>query len=136
MQEKDLHHPTGDGQGRLLIALVRSLALEAYSARTVLIGPQIVAQSQEGVTKEIRLEPYLVSEIGATELALRSLAPLTLVAIVIRPLLGEEALQEFYRARYDSVRQFLAKLLARLAGVTQSPVLRYLLEGERHAYPG
>jgi hypothetical protein len=36
----------------------------------------------------------------------------------IRPLLAKEALEEFYRARYDSARQFLAELLARLASVT------------------
>jgi hypothetical protein len=66
---------------------------------------------------------------------LRSLVSSTAVATVIRPLLAKEALEEFYRARYDSVRQFLAKLLARLAGVTQSPILRDLLKGERHAYP-
>jgi len=48
----------------------------------------------------------------------RSLVSSTVVATVIRPLLAKEALEEFYRARYDSVRQFLAKLLARLAGVT------------------
>ena len=65
----------------------------------------------------------------------RSLISSTAVATVIRPLLAKEELEEFYRARYDSVRQFLAKLLARLAGVTQSPILRDLLERERHAYP-
>ena len=53
-----------------------------------------------------------------------------------RPLLTKEALKELHRAPNDGVREFLAKLLARLAGVTQGPVLRDLLEGEWHAHPG
>jgi hypothetical protein len=53
-----------------------------------------------------------------------------------RPLLTKEALEELHRAPNDGVREFLAKLLARLAGVTQGPVLRDLLEGEWHAHPG
>ena len=41
-----------------------------------------------------------------THFYFRSLVSSTVVAIVIRPLLAEEALEELYRARYDSVCQF------------------------------
>jgi hypothetical protein len=52
-----------------------------------------------------------------------------------RPLLTKETFKELHRAPNDGVRQLLAKLLARLAGVAQGPVLCDLFKSERHAHP-